>query len=347
MTVVIKLGSSLVAGEGGAVQEDVLAARAAEIAQLVHGGERPCIVSSGAIALGLPRLGATVRPRSMAGLQAASALGQGPLQAAWDRALGAHDVPAAQVLLTASDLADRTAYLNARNSLQELLGARAVPVVNENDATGTEEISFGDNDTLAAQLAILLRARLLILLTEVEGVHSREPGLEDAELLADGALTVAAELGGPSALGSGGMQSKVAAARIASSAGIATVIASGRRDGVLAGIVAGEQQGTHFAPHATPDSSYKLWLRHARQPVARLHIDAGAERALRRRGASLLAVGVRSVDGRFEPGDLVELVGEDGSAVGRGVTAIGMSELKTPRRGAEAIHRDRLVLLGD
>ena len=201
------------------------------------------VVSSGAIALGLPRLGLTRRPASVPKLQAASALGQARLQAAWDAALGRHGIRAAQILLTAGDIAERAAYVNARNALSALFRLRAVPIVNENDATATDEITFGDNDALAAQVAVLVQARLLILLTEVEGVYSQAPGSPGAELIPEGSAAHAAVLGDASPTGKGGMRSKVLAAEMAASAGIHTVIAGGAGEAVLEPIVAGEHAG--------------------------------------------------------------------------------------------------------
>src|SRR5207302_2456645 len=223
LTVVVKFGTSLIAGAGGRVRRSLVRARAGEIGALVKGGEPVCLVSSGAIALGLPRLGLDRRPRSVPKLQAASALGQGRLQALWDAELGRAGVRAAQILLTAADVADRTAYVNARNALLALFRLGAVPVVNENDATATEEIAFGDNDALAAQVAILVRARLLVLLTEVEGVYSRAPGEPGAALLEE--WQGDALFGPGTALGRGGMRSKVIAAEMAAAAGIPTVVA--------------------------------------------------------------------------------------------------------------------------
>ena len=342
--VVVKFGSSLVAGPGGRVRRSVVRARAAEIAGLVRGGTPVCVVSSGAIALGLPRLGLASRPRSVPKMQAASALGQARLQRVWDEALGREGLAAAQVLLTAIDVADRAAYLNARNALAALFALGAVPVVNENDATATDEITFGDNDALAAQVAILVRARLLVLLTEVEGVYSRAPGTPGAELLPFGADAGAAELGAGSPLGKGGMQSKVLAAELAASAGIPTVIAAGTDADVLGPIVAGEPRGTRFQPGGRSPSAFKLWLLHGKPVAGRIHVDDGARRALSDDGASLLAVGVARVEGRFEPGDAVELVGSDGSAFAKGIAGAAAGELTDRPRGVEAVHRDRLVL---
>jgi glutamate 5-kinase len=344
--VVVKFGSSLVAGPGGRVRRSVVRVRAGEIAEFVRGGVPVCVVSSGAIALGLPRLGLAARPRSLPKLQAASALGQARLQQVWDEALRREGLQAAQVLLTAPDVADRAAYLNARNTLTALFDLGAVPVVNENDVTATDEITFGDNDALAAQVAILVRARLLVLLTEVAGVYSRAPGTPGAELLELGTVAAGeAELGGGSPLGKGGMGSKILAAEMAASAGIPTVIAGGAERGdVLGPILAGARRGTRFDAGPQAPSAFKLWLRHGKAAAGRVHVDAGARRALTREGASLLAVGVTSVEGRFEPGDALELVGPDGAVFAKGIAAASSADLAARPRGVEAVHRDRLVL---
>ncbi len=326
------------------MRRSVVRERSREIGELVRGGTPVSVVSSGAIALGLPRLGLTARPRSLPKLQAASALGQARLQGVWDEALGRQGLAAAQVLLTASDLADRAAYLNARNTLAALHALGAVPVVNENDATATDEITFGDNDALAAQVAILVRARLLVLLTEVDGVYSRAPGTPGAELLELGAEAGTAELGDGSPLGKGGMQSKILAAELAASAGIPTVIAAGTGTDVLVPIVAGEPRGTRFQPGDRAPSAFKLWLRHGKPVAGRLHVDDGARRALTEDGASLLAVGVARVEGRFEPGDAVELVAPDGVPFAKGIAGAAAADLSGRPRGVEAVHRDRLVL---
>jgi glutamate 5-kinase len=346
VTLVVKLGSSLVVDGSGRVRRAVLRARAREIAGLVHGGERVCVVSSGAIALGLPRLGLTRRPRSLPKLQAASALGQARLQAAWESALAPEGIAAAQVLLTAADIADRAAYVNARHALQALLAVRAVPVVNENDTTATDEITFGDNDALAAHVAVLLRARLLVLLTEVEGVLTDAPGTPGASLIAEGARADAARLAAPGAFGRGGMTSKVLAARMAAAAGIPAVIGGGVGPAVLPALVAGERPATRFEPAARRgESAYKLWLRYGKPSAGRLRVDDGARRALVDGGASLLAVGVVEAAGTFEPGDAVEIVGPDGQPFAKGVAQASATEIAQRPRGLEAVHRDRLVLL--
>lgn len=341
---VVKLGTSLLVGARAQVRRQVLRERAREIADVVKDGTPVCVVSSGAIALGLPRLGLERRPRSMPKLQAASALGQARLQGAWEDALGAEGVAGAQVLLTAVDVADRTTYVNARNALVALFALGAVPIVNENDATATDEISFGDNDALAAQVAVLVRARLLVLLTEVEGVLSRAPGTPGAQLIADGSKAKNAVLGGASPLGKGGMRSKVLAAEVAAAAGIPTVIAAGGGRDVLAPILAGEPRGTRFAPGEQAPSAFKLWLRFGKPVAGRLRVDDGARQALERDGASLLAVGVVRCEGRFSAGDGIEIVDSEGSPFAKGIASASSDELRRRPRGLEAVHRDRLVL---
>jgi glutamate 5-kinase len=342
--VVVKLGSSLIVGPGGRVRRAVVRARATEIAELVRAGTPVCVVSSGAIALGLPRIGLDRRPRSLPKLQAASALGQARLQRVWERALAAEGIEAAQILLTASDIADRAAYVNARNALRALFGLGAVPIVNENDATATDEITFGDNDALAAQVAVLVRARLLVLLTEVEGVFTRAPGTPGAELVGEGSRAREAVLGESSALGRGGMQSKVLAAEMAAAAGIPSVIAAGAGASVLGPIVAGEPRGTRFAAAPQVVPAYKLWVRFGKPVTARLHVDEGARRAVAEEGRSLLAVGVVSCEGEFKAGDAVELVGPGGDAFAKGIAGADRAEVSRRARGLEAVHRDRLVV---
>jgi glutamate 5-kinase len=345
MTVVVKLGSTLVVDSHGRVRRSLLNARAAEVGELVRNGEPVCVVSSGAIALGLPRLGLTRRPSATSRLQAASAVGQSRLQAAWDAALRAKGVEAAQILLSAPDLAERAGYVNVRNAFETLLKLGVVPVVNENDATATDEITFGDNDALAAQVAVLTRARLLVLLTEVDGVYATHPAVPGAELVADGAAAADAVLGKGSALGRGGMASKIGAARLAAAAGIPSVIASGSGRDILGPIVAGESRGTRFAAaDVDGNSAFKLWLRYAKPAVGRLVVDEGAQSALVVHGRSLLAVGVVRCDGSFAAGDAVELATPDGSVFAKGLTSVGADEIRGRPRGVEVVHRDRLAL---
>ncbi len=335
---VVKLGSSLVVDARGRPRRSLLAAHAEAIAGAVRDGTPVAVVSSGAIALGLRRLGLERRPTSLPRLQAASALGQAALQRAWQDAFRPHRIDAAQVLLTSAELGERRAYVNVRSALHALFALGAVPVVNENDATATDEIAFGDNDALAAQLAVLLRARLLVLLTSVPGV------LADGAVIADGRDARAAVFGPGSPLGRGGMESKVAAAELAAGAGIPTVIADGTQPGAVPEALAGGGGGTRFAAEEGAPA-FKLWLRHGKRIAGRIHVDEGARRAIADGGASLLAVGVTRCEGGFRAGDGVELVAPDGAVFGRGVASADAVEVAARRPGLEAVHRDRLVLL--
>ena len=335
--VVVKLGSSLVVDGRGRLRRSLLRARAGEVAEIVAGGTPVCVVSSGAIALGLHRLGLQRRPSGLPRLQAASALGQAALQRAWQDAFRPFGVEAAQILLTSAEIGDRRAYVNVRNALAALFALGSVPIVNENDATATDEISFGDNDALAAQVAVLLKARLLVLLSSVPGV------LAEGTVVEDGAAARSVRFGPGSALGSGGMESKVAAAELAAGAGIPTVIADGGTVGAVTAALHGGAGGTRFAASGSAPA-FKLWLRHGKRIEGRIHVDEGARRAIVVGGASLLAVGVTRCEGGFRAGDGVELVAPDGAVFARGIAAADASELAGRQVGLEAVHRDRLVL---
>jgi glutamate 5-kinase len=362
VTVLVKLGSSIVADDAGELRAAVLDSVCEQVAELESRGERIVMVTSGAIARGMRLLGMAQRPRSMDELQAASAVGQGDLFRAYESRLAGHGTRSAQVLLTASDIAARTNYLNARRTLWRLIEWGVVPVVNENDTTATDEITFGDNDFLAAQVAVLLDARLLVLLTDIDGLHTSDPRRSaDAELIsevADPAALEQLEIGsGTSAFGSGGMRSKVAAAEMASAAGIAAVICNGTRDGTLVAAASGEPEGTRFPARAERGSSFKLWLKYAKPSRGRILVDSGAARVLRESGSSLLPVGIVGVEGEFEAGDAVE-VASDGATVGKGIVDYSSSELGRvigmksdavrellPHAADEVIHRDRFVLV--
>jgi glutamate 5-kinase len=361
MTVVVKLGSSIVADERGALRAPVLDEVCEQVAELHHGGEDVAMVTSGAIALGMRLMEMRERPRSVDELQAASAVGQGALFRAYETRLAERGVHAAQVLLTSFDLSVRMHYLNARRALRKLHEWRAVPVVNENDTTATDEITFGDNDFLSAQVALLLDARLLVLLTDTAGLYTADPRHDsDAELVervddpdeldryAIGERT--------SPFGSGGMRSKVGAAEMASSSGIPAVITDGTASGTLRAAAAGEPVGTRFAAHPERVPSFKLWLRYAKPAKGRVVVDDGAARVLREQGSSLLPVGVVGVEGEFEAGDAVDVVC-DGEFVGKGIVNYSAAELARikglksadvlellPNASEEAVHRDRFVL---
>lgn len=349
--VVIKLGSSTLVDERGRLRRSRLDRIAGEIGALAE-ATPICVVSSGAIALGLGRLGRGDRPAAVAELQAAAAVGQAVLQQAWQRALGRSGRGTGQVLLAASDFERRESYLNARHTLEALLAWGITPIVNENDSTATQEITFGDNDALAAQVAVLLGARLLVLLTDQEGLYTRDPRHPDAALVREvpdaSVLDAVDTAGAGSGWGSGGMRSKVIAAEMARAGGAHCVIANGGRTGAIAAAVAGESIGTRFPAQGGAPSAYKLWLRHALPTAGRIEVDAGARRALEQDGASLLPVGVRAVSGRFAAGDGVELVDADGAVFARGIAEMGHAEVRrlAGQRGADpAVHRDRLALL--
>ena len=357
MTLVVKLGSSIVAADDGALRGDVLDEICAQVGELHRGGEEVVMVTSGAIARGIRVMGLAGRPSAIDELQASSAVGQGSLFRAYEDRLAAHDVRAAQVLLTAFDMSERMHYLNARQTLQRLLAWHVVPVINENDTTATDEITFGDNDFLSAQVAIMIEARRLVLLTNTGGLYTSDPASDpDARLIdevADFGALDGLEIGRhTSKFVSGGMRSKVVAAEMASGAGIPVTICDGTAPGNLRAAAADKPVGTRFAPHTRRAPSFKLWLRHAAPARGRIVVDEGAARMLRERGASLLPVGVVAVEGEFAAGDPVELAGPSGQAVARGFVAYDATELpallgrSTRELGLrEVVHRDDLVVL--
>jgi glutamate 5-kinase len=362
--VVIKLGSSIVADDAGALREQVVRG-VCEQAALLHGeGHSLVLVTSGAIARGMQLMELPMRPSGMDELQAASAVGQGKLYRSYDELLRERGVRSAQVLLTFFDMSARSHYLNARQTLRKLLDWRVVPVINENDTTATDEISFGDNDFLAAQVAILLAADLLLLLTDTDGLHTADPREDaSAELVSevqDFETLEGLQIGvSSSPIGSGGMRSKVVAAEMATAAGIPAAIINGTRPDAVARAFAGEREGTRFLPQKDRVSSFKLWLKYAKPSHGRLVVDRGAETALRERGTSLLPVGVVEVQGEFEAGDAVEVVagGDGGRPIGKGIVNYSAGELERikgmksedvrsllPRASEEAVHRDYFVL---
>jgi glutamate 5-kinase len=363
-TVVIKMGSSIVADERGDVRMDVLSSVADQVSELHHRGDSVILVTSGAIARGMGLMSLPVRPSEMDELQAASAVGQGKLYRTYDELLAARDVPSAQVLLTFFDMSARMHYLNARSTLQRLLLWRVVPVINENDTTTTDEISFGDNDFLAAQVAVLLSADAVLLLTDTDGVFTADPRMDPTASLVHSVTSFEQledlQIGvSSSPLGSGGMRSKVVASEMATAAGIPAWIVNGTRPGTVLRALAGELEGTRFEPSRGRVSSFKLWLKYAKPTHGRIVVDAGAEAALRDRGTSLLPVGIVDVLGEFQAGDAVEVTARngDGGPIGKGIVNFSADELRQvkgmkttelravlPRASEEAVHRDYFVL---
>jgi glutamate 5-kinase len=365
--VVVKLGSSVVADGRGEPRLDVLAGLCDVMAGAHREGADIVIVTSGAIAKGMGVMGLARRPSSIEELQAASAVGQGKLYRIYDELLRDRGVTSAQLLLTFFDMSARTHYLNARQTVTTLLAWRVMPVINENDTTATDEISFGDNDFLAAQVAVLIGADELILLTDTDGLYSADPRARpDARIVSqvdDFDALQGLEIGHSSSpLGSGGMRSKVVAAEMATAAGIVTVICNGLQPQRLAAALAGERTGTRFEAREARYSSFKLWLKYAKPARGTLVVDAGAARAVREGSASLLPVGVVEVLGVFDAGDAVSIAevangGEPGQALGKGICNYSAEELRQvlgmksgavrellPRASEEAVHRDYLVL---
>ena len=361
---VVKVGSTLVTNAGRGLDHAAVARWAGEIAQLARDGRSVILVSSGAIAEGMLRLGWTSRPHAIHELQAAAAVGQMGLVQAYERAFADYGLRTAQVLLTHEDLADRRRYLNARTTLTTLLGLGVIPVINENDTVTTDEIRFGDNDTLGALVTNLIEADVLVLLTDQQGLYTADPRSDAAATLVQSARAgdpaLEAMAGGAGSLiGRGGMLTKVLAAKRAARSGASTVIASGREPDVLTRLAAGEAIGTHLSPERNSLAARKQWLADHVRLAGRLTLDDGAVRALTREGKSLLAIGVVAVSGEFERGEIVGCIGPDGREVARGLVNYGAQEaariLRKPSSEIEAtlgyvdepelIHRDNLVLL--
>jgi glutamate 5-kinase len=365
---IVKLGSSVVAGSDGEPRMDVLRAHCDLLATLHRDGHELIVVTSGAIARGMREMGMGLRPTTTGALQAASAIGQGKLYRVYDELLRERGVTSAQVLLTFFDMSARTHYLNARQTLTTLLDWRVMPVINENDTTATDEITFGDNDFLAAQVAVLVGAERLVLLTDIDGLYTSDPRHDpEARIVSeveDFASLDRLEIGHTtSPLGSGGMRSKVVAAEMATAAGIETVICNGLRVEALEAVLDGRPEGTRFPAREARYSSFKLWLKYAKPSRGTLVIDDGAARAVSEGSASLLPVGVVSVVGDFDAGDAVEIaVRLDGGSVpgrtlAKGICSYSAPELRQvlgmkseavrqilPRASDEAVHRDYLVL---
>jgi glutamate 5-kinase len=360
--VVIKVGSNVLAGPTG-LRRPRVRALATEIAALVAAGREVIVVTSGAVAAGAARLGP--RHARLEWRQAAAAVGQPSVMAAWERAFAAHDRQVAQVLLTHADLSDRRRYLNARHTLRTLLALGVVPIVNENDTVAVEELKFGDNDNLSALTAALIEADLLIVLTDVGGLHTRDPRVDPGATLvpvvrADDALVTRAAGPARGGVGTGGMASKLAAARKAAAAGIPTVIADGTRKQILAAVFdPAVETGTLVLADGDPLGRRKHWIAYTLKPAGTLRLDAGAERAVVQGGRSLLPSGVREVEGSFGVGDCVRLVGPDGGECARGLVSYGAAELARIKgahtrdiegllgyKGSdEVIHRDDLVVV--
>lgn len=359
---VVKIGSSSLRGPDGRLDRAQVRALAEQIVAARGAGTAMVLVSSGAVAAGMGLLGLERRPTDLGTLQACAAVGQGELIHEYQQVFSAHGLSAAQILLTQDDFVRRGRYLNARSTLQRLLELGTVPIINENDAVATEELAYGDNDHLAALVTSMLEARLLLLLSDVDGLYDRPPGQEGAELVSEvpsvADLDTSAIGGTGSFVGSGGMRTKVESAFVATASTASAVVANARGDDVVGRVLAGEDVGTWFHPADRRMDARRLWIGFALNPHGRLVVDAGARSALVEGGKSLLGVGVTAVEGSFVEGDAVEVVGPEGKVVARGLTAFDAGDVRrmagrTTREAAEelgdrfarpVIHRDDLTI---
>lgn len=364
-TVVVKVGTQVLADESGMLARGRMAALASQVERVRKPGRRVLLVSSGAIGAGMGRLGMAIRPTELRTLQACAAVGQPFLMTAWEEAFSPHGCHVAQVLLTAADFDHRVRYLNMRNTLSSLFEMGCVPIINENDTVSAAEIRFGDNDTLAAMAAALVQADALVLLSGVNGLFTADPRhdpdarrvplvrrVEDVRELAQATR---------SRLGTGGMRSKLKATRLAAASGTAVFLADGGEEGVIDRLSAGEDLGTLFLPERNRRMpAWKRWLGFTAQPSGDVQLDAGACEAVRRRGCSLLPIGVTGVTGEFGKGAVVRLVDPEGKEVGRGLSeypSVEIDKLRGLRTGQvrlvagplapeEVVHRDNLVVTG-
>ncbi len=361
---VVKIGSSLITNDGLGLDRDAIGSWAEQLVTLQRQGFKVVLVSSGAVAEGVARLGLKSRPRQVQLQQAAAAVGQMGVIQAYESCFSRHGVHAAQILLTHEDLSDRKRYLNARSTLKTLLEMAVVPVVNENDTVATAELCFGDNDTLAALVANLTNADVMIILTDQQGLYSADPRVDSqAQLVTEAAAedqSLQAMAGTSSSLGRGGMLTKLSAARLAARSGTSTVIASGREPDVLLRILQGEVLGTLLVPEREPVAARKQWLAGQLKVQGRLKLDAGAVEVLRNSGRSLLAVGISQCEGDFERGEVVACIDSQGVEIARGLVNYSSAEINRLKgqpsnrieellgySGESAIiHRDNMVLTG-
>ena len=353
--IVVKVGSSSLTGQAGDLDPARVASLAGQIADLVEGGDRVILVSSGAIAAGFRCLGFAQKPQRIADKQASAAVGQGLLMEEYNRCFLARGLHTGQLLLTREDFSDNRRFKNAYAALGVLLDRGAVPIINENDTVAVEEIKIGDNDTLSAQVAAMVHADLLILLTDIDGLYtadpSKDPAAKHIDLIPEISEEVYALAGGAgSSIGTGGMQTKLRGAALATDAGVEVLICSSAEPDVLRRAVAGEVRSTRFAVHRTMPTR-RQWLAFYAKPKGRLWVDAGAVGALLDKKKSLLPPGVVRAEGDFRPGDVVEVLALGAETpIGRGIVRYDREELLhlagTPGAHGEAIHRDDWVTLG-
>lgn len=361
---VVKIGSALLTETGNGLNHEGIADWVQQISHLVQSGKEVLIVSSGSIAEGIHRMGWSERPKALNELQAAAAVGQMGLVQAYESCFQKEGLHTAQILLTHDDLSDRKRYLNARSTLQALLGLKVVPIINENDTVITDEIRFGDNDTLAALVANLVDAEGLMILTNQQGLYERDPSLDpEAKLVSEGqagdSQLEAMASNRSSALGRGGMRTKLRAATIAARSGAVTLIASGFEKNIIHSLISGEEKGTLLLPRLERMDARKQWLAGHLQVKGSLELDAGAVKAVQDSGRSLLPIGVVAVKGQFNRGEMVSCIDAEGNEIARGLTNYGASEAQKILKKSsdvftnilgyqgepELIHRDNLILM--
>lgn len=355
--VVIKVGSSSLSHPSGGLDKTSVDRVVRQVIGARQDGFRPVLVTSGAVAAGLPALGLSDRPADLPGLQAAAAVGQSLLMQNYASSFAEHELVVGQVLLTRDVFANRVQYLHARETLTRLLSIGVIPIINENDTVTVDELKLGDNDRLAALVSHLVEADMLVLLTDTAGIFSEDPRLnESAEFLNavqhnDALLDELYRSSSKGSFGSGGITTKIAAARMAAWSGIPTVVASSTEPDAVHRALAGQEVGTWIAPHQSGLSARKLWIAFGLPPSGEIHVDAGAANAILEHGRSLLAVGIRETKGNFAAGDAVGVVGPDGSNLAKGLARMDAEGVRkaagqhSSQVGGEVIHRDDLVLL--
>lgn len=361
--VVIKIGSRVLTDDSGALDRNVIGRICDEIAFLRLQGLQVIVVSSGAIAAGRSELGLLDKPRTIPHKQAAAAVGQSRLMQAYEAGLAPHNLKTAQVLLTSEDLGSRQRFLNARATIDALLGFGVIPIINENDTVVVDEIKFGDNDNLSALVTNVAEAHLLLILTDIEGFYSADPNIDPEAVLIPVIPAVTREVekaagGSGSTVGTGGMATKVAAAKKAAKNGVATIIVSGKRDGIIVSALQGGEVGTLFLPSDNGINRRKHWIAFTLKPSGKIFVDDGARSALLKKGKSLLPSGIVRIEGRFERGACIKLCGTDGTEFARGLSdyssgeaehLIGCKSSEIEGKlgyyyGDVIVHRDNMVL---